>query len=225
MGAIAASGRPDALELYRKVLLASAAVPGFLPPVPIDVAINGRRYTELHVDGGTTAQVFLRGSMLKLDQEATRAGRRPLSGSDVYVIVAGKLYADPGCVEPRATRIASEALTTLTYAETRSDLVRIYTLALLTGMRFHLTALPQDHPAPEESLSFDPAPMRQMYAAGYHAGLTGQGWRGTPPGTDAAEQVLPRTGTEFLAPVAVPGPVGVHPFAERTKRGTHRRPR
>ncbi len=37
IGAIAASGRPGALDLFRKILLASAAVPGLFPPVMIDV--------------------------------------------------------------------------------------------------------------------------------------------------------------------------------------------
>src|SRR5437763_7795743 len=43
-GAIASSGHPGALELVRNVLLASAAVPGALPPVMIDVDAGGRRY-------------------------------------------------------------------------------------------------------------------------------------------------------------------------------------
>ena len=60
MGAIASSGKPNSLALYRKIMLASASPPGFFPPVHIDVSVNGRNYTELHVDGGTTAQVFFR---------------------------------------------------------------------------------------------------------------------------------------------------------------------
>ena len=35
MGAIAASGQPGALELFRKVMLASAAIPVAFPPVYI----------------------------------------------------------------------------------------------------------------------------------------------------------------------------------------------
>src|SRR5215472_1700330 len=50
IGAIAASGRPGALELFRKVLLASAAVPGAFPPVMIEVDAGGRRYQEMNVD-------------------------------------------------------------------------------------------------------------------------------------------------------------------------------
>jgi predicted acylesterase/phospholipase RssA len=59
MGEIAASRQPGALDLFRKILLASAAIPAFFPPVLIDVEVNGRRYREMHVDGGTFTQLFL----------------------------------------------------------------------------------------------------------------------------------------------------------------------
>ena len=52
MGAIASSGRPDALRRYRKVLLASCAVPLLLPPVYFDVDAGGRACSEMHADGG-----------------------------------------------------------------------------------------------------------------------------------------------------------------------------
>src|SRR3546814_20261051 len=51
MTAIAASTSPDALSLFRKILLASAAVPGAFPPVMIDVAVAGEAYQEMHVAG------------------------------------------------------------------------------------------------------------------------------------------------------------------------------
>src|SRR5262249_10067252 len=63
VGAIAAGDDPDKLALVRKVILASASVPGLLPPVPIDVEIDGRPFTELHVDGGVSANLFLRPGM------------------------------------------------------------------------------------------------------------------------------------------------------------------
>ncbi len=59
IGALANSGRPDALQLMRKIILASASVPGALPPVELKVAADGKYYDEMHVDGGVTRQVFL----------------------------------------------------------------------------------------------------------------------------------------------------------------------
>ena len=59
MGAIAAHGGDDALKLFRKVLLASASVPGGFPPVLIDVEADGRKFAEMHVDGGLGGQFFV----------------------------------------------------------------------------------------------------------------------------------------------------------------------
>jgi hypothetical protein len=205
MGAIASSGRPDAKELYRKILLASASVPGFFPPVPIDVEVNGRKVTELHVDGGATASVFLRASTLNLDPDTLKAGRQPLSGSDVYVIVAGKLYVDPTCTDRRTVRIGESALTSVVYAQTRGDLFRIYTLSLLGGMKYHLAAIPEDFRIGADPMAFDPTEMRRLYDAGYAAATGGTAWRDTPPGAEPHEQPRPRTGTQFYAP-GVPHP-------------------
>lgn len=55
MGAIACRGDT---ELFRKVILASAAIPMMFPPVYIHVKGNGVSYDEMHVDGGTIAQAF-----------------------------------------------------------------------------------------------------------------------------------------------------------------------
>ncbi|WP_246515097.1 hypothetical protein [Bradyrhizobium diversitatis] len=59
MGRIAMSDHPQALSLFRKILLASASVPGAFPPVHIKVRAADRTYEELHVDGGVTQQVFV----------------------------------------------------------------------------------------------------------------------------------------------------------------------
>jgi predicted acylesterase/phospholipase RssA len=59
MGAIAASGRPEALEVFRTVLLSSAAFPAVFPPGFIKVDADGGVYDEMHVDGGATREVFL----------------------------------------------------------------------------------------------------------------------------------------------------------------------
>jgi predicted acylesterase/phospholipase RssA len=59
IGAIAASGHPRAADLFGRILLASASIPGILPPVMIDIETGGERYQEMHVDGGTVSQVVL----------------------------------------------------------------------------------------------------------------------------------------------------------------------
>ena len=55
---MAASEAPNAPALIHDVILASASIPGVFPPVLIEVEADGRRYDELHVGGGVTAQLF-----------------------------------------------------------------------------------------------------------------------------------------------------------------------
>jgi hypothetical protein len=49
MGAIAQKGDEAALKLFRDVLLASSAIPGFFQPVLIEVEANGKKFQEMHV--------------------------------------------------------------------------------------------------------------------------------------------------------------------------------
>ncbi len=58
MGAIASSGAPNALSLFRDVLVASASVPGVYSPVLINVEGEGLRFEEMHVDGGVRANLL-----------------------------------------------------------------------------------------------------------------------------------------------------------------------
>ncbi|MFO0806471.1 MAG: patatin-like phospholipase family protein [Gemmataceae bacterium] len=203
MGAIAAGGRPDARELYCNVLLASASPPGFLPPVPIEVEVNGKKFTEMHVDGGATSGVFLRASTLHIDPAAIKAGEQPLAGSAAYVIVAGKLYADPTCTARRALRIGESSLNSLLASQLRGELFRIYTLSLLSGMKFNVAAVPEDFDTDGNSMGFDPDTMKRLYDAGHAAATSRKLWRDTPPGAEPQEQIKPRGGTQFLAPGAL----------------------
>ncbi len=58
MGAIASSDRPDALPLFRNILIASASIPGAFPPIQIKVRANGRSYDEMHLDGASPRRSF-----------------------------------------------------------------------------------------------------------------------------------------------------------------------
>ena len=59
MGAIAASQTPGALQLFRKIMIASASIPGVVSPVLFDVEVDGQRYQEMHVDGGVIRQTYV----------------------------------------------------------------------------------------------------------------------------------------------------------------------
>src|SRR5262249_1656971 len=58
MGVIAAQGGEVGLQLFRKILLASASIPGLFPAVMIDVQADGHKFQEMHVDGGAAAPFY-----------------------------------------------------------------------------------------------------------------------------------------------------------------------
>src|SRR4029453_17365148 len=102
MGAIAARKDPGAIALFSNVLLASASIPGAFPPVMIDVTVGGTRYQEMHVDGGTMAQVFLYPPSISTANAPPR--KRVL-----YVIRNARLDPDWASTERRTMTIATRA--------------------------------------------------------------------------------------------------------------------
>jgi predicted acylesterase/phospholipase RssA len=194
MGAIASRGTPQSLTLYRQVVLASASVPGFFPPVCLDVVVDGRRYHELHVDGGASASVFLGAPMLHSDPRDPHVG----AGSNLYVITSGKLYADPEGVTPSVLNISASAISSMLYASNRSDLFRLYSLARMRGIHFNLLAVPQDFPLNPNGLSFDREEMQGLFEEGQRLGSEGKAWRQTPPGAEPGERVPPRSGVQLV---------------------------
>ena len=76
MGAIANSPHPGAYEIFRDVLIASAAIPIFFPPVYVDVTVNGETYDEMHVDGGTVGQMFFYSGTLDWENVIREASGR-----------------------------------------------------------------------------------------------------------------------------------------------------
>jgi hypothetical protein len=221
MGAIACRGTAADLDLFRKVLLASASIPGFFPPVRIPVAVDGRPLEERHVDGGVTQALFFRPPV----SEPGAAAGDPLRGTDVFVLVAGKLYSDPDVVRPRALVIAADSVSTVLFAQTRAELHRIYTGCVLGGMNFHLAAIPPAYLAPFASTDFDPEAMTRLFDEGVRQAAAGTAWRSNPPDTGPGEGAFTRTGTALthvplgLAAPAVrrPRPSAILPW--RTDRG------
>lgn len=161
--AIAASGRPGAADLIRDVVLASTAIPGAFPPVPIEVEAGDRRYTEFHVDGGVTAQVFL--GPVAMDwrriQERLEVQGRPT----VYVIRNGRLAQRFKATEPRLAPILNRTVSTLIHNQTLGDLAKIYVAAKRDGMDFNLVAVPEDFDEEPREL-FDVDYMRKLFDLG-----------------------------------------------------------
>lgn len=187
MGAIAASRDPAALELFRKVTLASAAIPGAFPPVMIDVTVDGQRYQEMHVDGGATRQVFMYPQNIHLGDIARSENieRRRI----LYIIRNARLDPDWASVDRRTLSIVNRAVSSLIQTQGVGDLNRIYLTSERDGVDFNLAFIPRDFTAPKHS-EFDPGYMGPLFERGREMGRGGYPWTKYPPGyapADAAQ--------------------------------------
>jgi len=177
MTAIASNKDPRSLPLFRKILLASASVPGAFPPQLIDVDVDGKHYQEMHVDGGTMAQVFLFPPSLTQAEVIKDFGRKRV----VYVIRNARLDADWASVERRTLPITARAVGSLMTTQGIGDLYRIYLTTLKDGMDFNLAYIPPTFNVPHKE-EFDTGYMTQLYETGLQLGQAGYQWQKYPPG-------------------------------------------
>lgn len=178
MTAIAASKDPNAIALFEKVLLASASIPGAFPPVMIDVNVDGTHYQEMHVDGGTMAQLFLYPPSISL-------ANAPARSRSVYIIRNARLDADWASVERRTMSIAARAIASLTRTQGIGDLYRVYATTSRDKVDFNLTFIPRTFDAPHRD-EFDTEYMRALFEEGVKAARAEHPWRKQPPGFDGS---------------------------------------
>jgi predicted acylesterase/phospholipase RssA len=181
MGAIARSGAPGALELARRVLLASASIPGAFPPVMMDVEAGGQRWQEMHVDGGAVSQAFL--FPARVAAEARSAGARQ-PRSRIWLIHNGRAEPAGGEVPRLTLPIAGAAIATMTAASASGDVRRIWLRAERAGFDFNLAEIGDEFTTPYEGL-FDPAYMRPLFAYGARRMAEGHAWMKAPVGEQA----------------------------------------
>jgi hypothetical protein len=179
LGRIAVSGNPDSLKLIHQVLLASASIPGAFPPVMIEVESEGKRYDEMHVDGGASAQVFLYPGALDFD--AVLKKLRVKGKPSVYVIRNGFLQTKWKAVDRRVLPIAGRTIDSMIRTQGEGDLYRIYLGAMVDGMDYYQTYIPAEFTV-EPKEPFDPEYMSALFEFGRQRALAGTGWERHPPG-------------------------------------------
>lgn len=176
IGAIAASGHPGSLDLFRKILRASSAIPGAFQPVLLDVELDGQNYQEMHVDGGAMAQLFVYPPSLGL--LAANRKRR----FRAYIIRNGRLGPAYAETERRTISIAQRAILTMVASGGSNDVVRAYFVAKRDGVDFNLAFIGEDFELSVKMGEFNPAYMRALYAYGLDKALANDVWHKSPPG-------------------------------------------
>lgn len=179
IGAIAASDYPNKTTLIHELLRASAAIPVAFPPVMISVEAEGQPYDEMHVDGGTGAQVFVYPAAAdwRLVTQKLKVHGKP----QVYVIRNSFLEPDYNGIRRSVVPIASRTIDSLIRTQGIGDIYQIYALCKRDGNDFHLAYIPPDF-TEDPTEGFDPVYMRKLFDRGYQMALDGYPWESAPPG-------------------------------------------
>jgi len=145
----------------------------------IEVEAGGERFDEMHVDGGTAAQVFLYPAALSIKALAHDFGVD--RSRHVYIIRNSKLSAEWQPVRRRSLNIAARAVATLIKTQGVGDLYRIYLGAQRDDLDYNLASIPDDFNH-ESDGAFDPVYMAALFQRGYEMAKAGYPWAKAPPG-------------------------------------------
>jgi hypothetical protein len=184
MGALAASGHPQVLELFRKVLVASASVAGAFDPVYIDAEANGHHFKEMHVDGGTAYPLFAVPVRL-LAATGQGGGHNDGQGSGhnggkIYVIINNNLDPNFAVTKPKTFNIAARAFNTLVKSSFYDTVLNSYIFAKDEGYTFNLAYIPNSFEVKSVGL-VDQKYMLALFDLGHAQGVHGGEWQHTPP--------------------------------------------
>ena len=189
IGGIAATGGPGAPEFIAKILLASASIPGAFPPVMIDVKADGNDHQEMHVDGGTVAQVVFYPPSFNASKlprsagiEANRLQRAILNRRRrLFVIRNARPGSDLETVDRSTLKIAGRAISTLVSAQGVGDLYKLYLICQRDNIDYNVAYIPAVF---SEKLRkpFDRDYMNKLYRLGRETMKSDRAWSKYPPG-------------------------------------------
>ncbi|MFW5501509.1 MULTISPECIES: patatin-like phospholipase family protein [unclassified Maridesulfovibrio] len=182
IGALAQYGTPEADQLIRDVILASASVPVAFPPVYFKVKAGDDIYDEMHVDGGVSNQVFCYPPSIHLAEELEKIGeKRKIT---LYIIRNDALITEGVQVEPYIGGIAARSLAGLIRNQGIGDLYRMYYTAERDGVDFKLTFIPPDYKEKSDEL-FSPVYMSKLFVLGHNMAKAPNPWHTSPPSATA----------------------------------------
>jgi len=185
MGAIAAAGTKESLELFRKVLLATSAIPGLFPPVLFDVEANGHRFQEMHVDGGLGATIYVAPDSMLLSSAPPR-----FPASQITLILNSKLMAEFAMTDRHLVGVLGRSLSLGVKRATRTAAILIGLAARRAGTEFNVAYVDQKFDIPSRGL-FDPDYMKALFDVGLKLGRSETPFHHTMPESQPAQAAAP----------------------------------
>jgi predicted acylesterase/phospholipase RssA len=174
MGAIAAKGGDKALKLFRDILLAAGSIPGAFPPVLIDVEAGGRKFQEMHADGGLNYQFFIAPASMMTSNATTK-----IPATDLYVIINTTLTSAFQVIERDTLSILNRGVSVGVKTLTRIMIDQAYAAARRNGIGFHLATIDPKFNAPSRG-AFDTDYMKALFDFGFQQGKSGKAFVNEP---------------------------------------------
>ncbi len=188
MGAIAASGQPDALKLFQDIIIASASIPGLYPAVLIKARSGAQVFEEMHSDGGSSSQILTIPEGWMANSEKAAWGKEVTL--NMYIIVNNALMPEFTTTTNNTFAVMARANSSLIKSQTRSALVATYVYAQRNGIRFHVASIDRQVPYRMRD-PFNTDYMLAVYKLGYSRMASGRLWQDQPLFTQTLTAVQP----------------------------------
>lgn len=169
LGSIALHGGENAKTLFQSVLLASASVPGMLPPVVLRFRSQGRTHVETHVDGGVTTPFFIAPAPADLPHSRTAGS------ASVRVIIDGPLRDPPRPTHANAFSIFSRSLSVALSYVARTRLEATVEALRTRGIPVDYAAIPASYPL-RSAFDFAPDEQRSLFEYAASCAQAGRLW-------------------------------------------------
>jgi len=156
------------LDLYRKVLLASASFPIVFPPVEID--------GHLFVDGAARSNLVVPG------MGGSQRPKPPLYGpGNLYLITNGRITHPPAALTRALGAVAATTIGVMMDQSMQTALMRSYFGTKFLGYTFNMVEIPDEVEIGNDPLAFDPEQMRAAFDAGHALAQQPDPWSSEPP--------------------------------------------
>jgi hypothetical protein len=192
MGKIAGSNHPGKYQLYRDIIMASAAFPIAFPPVYLPVTTDqGETYYQMHADGAIRETVFLYDFLGEFKEKMARFGLEWDRDIDpqIFLLNNGKIVEDAKyrVVKPNTLAVARRSMYTLMRTSTASSIFVVWISSLANGATVNLTFIPEDYDLSMGSLEFDQEKMKQLFQFGFEQSIQHSAWIKREPPKDLLE--------------------------------------
>jgi hypothetical protein len=183
MGALACKGGLDSVKMFRKIILASCSFPAMLPPVYFQVEAGGKRYDEMHADGGVVGGIFYIYQLMEDTGSTEQSFRIDSERFKTRLYVLNCCYMSPHSkqIENNLTAIISRLIESNGSSKMSGDTFTLYAFAKEKGWDYNLAYIPDDF-KPNQKEMFDKQEMQRLFKRGYDDAAVGYKWHKAPPG-------------------------------------------